>query len=118
GAVAHHEAADPVGVDVTSATVRAQDAGPGALFAALPGARAHGASFADQAVELGASAVLTDPRGVGILTDAVRCVPVLVCDAPRAVLGEASAEIYGQPSRAIDLIGITGTSGKTTTTYF
>ncbi|MBB1042979.1 Mur ligase domain-containing protein, partial [Dietzia sp. DQ11-44] len=46
--------------ELTGATIRAQDAMPGTLFAALPGTRIHGASFCATAVEAGASAVLTD----------------------------------------------------------
>ena len=46
---------------LTGVTLRAQDARPGDLFAALPGTRAHGASYAAQAVNAGAVAILTDP---------------------------------------------------------
>ncbi|MCG5432726.1 UDP-N-acetylmuramoyl-L-alanyl-D-glutamate--2,6-diaminopimelate ligase [Mycobacterium sp. MYCO198283] len=100
-------------VRVTGVTLRAQDAAPGDLFAALPGARAHGAVFAGDAVRRGAVAVLTDPAApLGELD-----VPVLVHPEPRAVLGTAAAAVYGHPSRTLDVVGVTGTSGKTTTTY-
>ncbi|MEU7768479.1 UDP-N-acetylmuramoyl-L-alanyl-D-glutamate--2,6-diaminopimelate ligase [Nocardia sp. NPDC049190] len=88
---------------------------PGDLFAALPGARSHGARFARDAVARGAVAVLTD--AVGAESVAELGVPVLVRDDPRAVLGELSATIYGNPSERLRIIGITGTSGKTTTSY-
>lgn len=107
-------------VEVTGVTLRAQDVQPGDLFAALPGGRTHGARFADQAVAAGATAVLTDPAGRAELT---RVLPpesacaVLVHPDPRAVLGPVSARIYGNPSQRLKLIGITGTSGKTTTSY-
>ncbi|WP_280398441.1 UDP-N-acetylmuramoyl-L-alanyl-D-glutamate--2,6-diaminopimelate ligase [Nocardia carnea] len=88
---------------------------PGDLFAALPGSRAHGARFAADAVARGAVAVLTDTAGAE--TAGELGVPVLVRENPRAVLGELSAAIYGHPSQQLTIIGITGTSGKTTTSY-
>jgi UDP-N-acetylmuramoyl-L-alanyl-D-glutamate--2,6-diaminopimelate ligase len=112
--------ADPVPHDVrlTGVTLRGQDAMPGDLFAALPGTRAHGARYAADAVARGAVAVLTDEEGLrGLAEFADLGVPVLVHPAPRSVLGAAAAAVYGHPSRQLRVIGITGTSGKTTTTY-
>ncbi|HTM84292.1 MAG TPA: UDP-N-acetylmuramoyl-L-alanyl-D-glutamate--2,6-diaminopimelate ligase [Mycobacterium sp.] len=103
-------------VRVTGVTLRGQDARPGDLFAALPGAAAHGARFAADAVAGGAVAVLTDPAGVAELADR-RDIPVLVHPDPRSVLGELAAGVYGHPARRLSVIGVTGTSGKTTTTY-
>jgi len=60
-------------------------------------------------------AVLTDPAGAG--RESLKDVPVLVHDDPRAVLGAAAAEVYGNPSQRLKVLGVTGTSGKTTTTY-
>ena len=105
------------GVELTGATIRAQDAGPGVLFAALPGAKVHGASFAAEAVEAGASAVLTDPAGVELMAQIADRLPVLVHPSPRSILGAASAMVAGDPSAGLDVVGITGTSGKTTTSY-
>lgn len=102
-------------VPITGVTLRAQDVQPGDLFAALPGSTTHGARFAADAVGRGAVAVLTDPTGVTELTE--QAVPVLVHPAPRAVLGGLAATVYGDPSGKIAVLGITGTSGKTTTTY-
>jgi UDP-N-acetylmuramoyl-L-alanyl-D-glutamate--2,6-diaminopimelate ligase len=101
-------------VEVTGVTLRAQDAQPGDLFAALQGANAHGARFAADAVAGGAVAVLTDPAGAAMLPSGVA---VLVHPAPRSVLGAAAALVYGDPSSRLKVIGVTGTSGKTTTTY-
>lgn len=100
---------------VTGATLRAQHAQPGDLFAALPGARVHGAQFARDAVAAGAVAVLTDHAGADQLADLD--VPVLVHKDPRGVLGSIAAWIYGEPSLRLSVLGVTGTSGKTTTTY-
>ncbi len=99
---------------VTGVELRAQHVQPGDLFAALPGARAHGADFAATALEQGAAAVLTDAAGAQRLPADV---PVLVHPNPRRVLGRLSSEIYGNPSQRLQIIGITGTSGKTTTSY-
>lgn len=86
----------------------------GSIFAALPGTRAHGATFAGTSA---ASAILTDNAGWEILADTGENRPVLVVDDVRAILGLVSAEIYGNPSEKLTVIGVTGTSGKTTTTY-
>jgi len=102
--------ADPVrGVSLASTRVA-----PGDLYAALPGARTHGARFSTQAVDGGAVAVLTDPEG-GSLASAGG-VPVLVVNDPRSVLGDLSALIYGHPADRLDVLAVTGTQGKTTTT--
>nr|WP_322098269.1 UDP-N-acetylmuramoyl-L-alanyl-D-glutamate--2,6-diaminopimelate ligase [Nakamurella alba] len=111
--------ADPL---VTGVTLRAQQVLPGDLFAALPGARAHGAAFTADAAARGAVAVLTDPAGAAAVAaggpgSAGADLPVLVTQDPRAVLGEVAATVYGRPSEKTAVIGITGTSGKTTTCY-
>jgi UDP-N-acetylmuramoyl-L-alanyl-D-glutamate--2,6-diaminopimelate ligase len=88
---------------------------PGDLYAALPGGTYHGGRFCAQAATAGAAAVLTDPAGKEL---AIRSgLPVFVVGDPRARLGEVAAWIYGRPSARLTLIGVTGTSGKTTTTY-
>jgi UDP-N-acetylmuramoyl-L-alanyl-D-glutamate--2,6-diaminopimelate ligase len=101
---------------VTGAALRAQYVRPGDLFAALPGAHAHGADFAADALAAGAVAVLTDKAGAArpALRDAG--VPLLVHNDPRSVLGAVAARIYGDPSHHLAVLGVTGTSGKTTTT--
>ncbi|MGV0852829.1 UDP-N-acetylmuramoyl-L-alanyl-D-glutamate--2,6-diaminopimelate ligase [Mycolicibacterium phlei] len=101
---------------VTGVSLRSQDVQSGDLFAALPGATAHGARFAAEAVARGAVAVLTDPEGLTHLGENPQ-VPVLLHTAPRSVLGAAAATVYGRPSEKLRVIGVTGTSGKTTTTY-
>ncbi|MGA3254777.1 MAG: UDP-N-acetylmuramoyl-L-alanyl-D-glutamate--2,6-diaminopimelate ligase [Mycobacterium sp.] len=110
---------------VTGVTLRAQDVRPGDLFAALTGSATHGARYAGEAIERGAVAVLTDAAGVTEMADLAgsgaefqtSTVPVLVHPAPRSVLGGLAATVYGNPSDRMTVVGITGTSGKTTTTY-
>lgn len=110
GTAAPDSAAEVTGITHDSRAVR-----PGDLYAALPGARLHGADFATQAAGLGAVAVLTDADGAG--RAAATGLPVLVVDDPRGRMGELAARIYGRPGRDLLQIGITGTSGKTTTAY-
>ncbi|WP_327314444.1 UDP-N-acetylmuramoyl-L-alanyl-D-glutamate--2,6-diaminopimelate ligase [Streptomyces sp. NBC_01235] len=110
GAEQPESAAEVTGITHDSRAVR-----PGDLYAALPGARLHGADFVTQAAGLGAVAVLTDPTGAE--RAAATGLPVLVVDDPRGRMGELAATIYGHPGRGLLQIGITGTSGKTTTAY-
>ena len=100
---------------VTGCTLDSRAVQPGDLYAALPGARAHGADFAASAVAAGAVAVLTDGRGAAQLVDSG--VPVLVADDPRSVLGAVSRWVHGDPGAGMTLIGLTGTNGKTTTAF-
>lgn len=116
GAVPNDRAAVP-DVPITGVTLRAQDVLPGDLFAALPGSTTHGARYAGEAIERGAVAVLTDGAGVAEMGARSSAVPTLVHPAPRGVLGGLAATVYGNPSDRMAVVGITGTSGKTTTTY-
>jgi UDP-N-acetylmuramoyl-L-alanyl-D-glutamate--2,6-diaminopimelate ligase len=102
-------------VPITGVTLRGEDVAPGDLFAALPGSVTHGARYAGDAIERGAVAVLTDAAGVAEMGP--QTVPTLVHPAPRSVLGGLAATVYGNPSEKMTIVGITGTSGKTTTTY-
>jgi UDP-N-acetylmuramoyl-L-alanyl-D-glutamate--2,6-diaminopimelate ligase len=83
---------------------------PGDLFAALPGARSDGAAFAPEALARGARAVLAG-RPLGL------SVPTLVADDVRHRLGPVAQRVFGEPSRALSVVGITGTNGKTTVSY-
>ncbi len=100
---------------VTGVTLDSRAVTPGDLYVALPGTRVHGAAFCADAVAAGAVAVLTDPDGRA--RAAATGVPVFVLADPRGKLGEISCLVYGNPSSRLRLIGVTGTSGKTTSTY-
>ena len=100
----------PQDADISAVTCDAREAGPGALFAALPGARADGRDFIPQALERGAAAVLCAPP----LPEGVNGAAVA---HPRAAFARICAEFYRHPARQLTLIAVTGTKGKTTTTH-
>jgi UDP-N-acetylmuramoyl-L-alanyl-D-glutamate--2,6-diaminopimelate ligase len=100
---------------VSGVTLDSRAVAPGDLYVALPGTKVHGAAFCADAVAAGAVAVLTDPDGRARAT--ATGVPVFVLADPRGKLGEVSCWVYGNPSSRLRLIGVTGTSGKTTSTY-
>jgi UDP-N-acetylmuramoyl-L-alanyl-D-glutamate--2,6-diaminopimelate ligase len=104
----------PSSVVVTGLSLSSARVEPGDVYAALAGARAHGASFAGKAVEAGAVAVLTDPAGADLCSGLD--VPLVVVDEPRRLLGSLAAQVYGEPARDLRLVAVTGTQGKTTTT--
>jgi UDP-N-acetylmuramoyl-L-alanyl-D-glutamate--2,6-diaminopimelate ligase len=101
-------------VAVTGITASSQLIRPGDIFAALSGRTGHGAQFAPDAIAAGGVAVLTDPAGAAQLP---LHVSALVVPDVRAVLGRAAAAVYGAPSNRLSVLGVTGTSGKTTTTF-
>lgn len=86
---------------------------PGALFVALRGAEADGHRYLAQAVAAGAAAVMIERNhggdGVGVST--------LRVERTRAALAPVSAAFFGHPSRELRLVGVTGTDGKTTSSY-
>ncbi len=104
------EAAD---VRVTGVRHDSREILPGELFVARRGRTADGARFASAAKERGAVAVIaarSDERAsVGL--------PVLRVDDPQRALAFAAAAVYGHPSFSLDVVGITGTNGKTTSTH-
>ena len=111
----HAGAVTVTGVSLDSRTVL-----PGDLYAALPGQHAHGADFAAASLTAGAVAVLTDLEGQRRLDASGALggtVPLLVVTDSRRVLGEIAALVSDHPAEALQLIGITGTNGKTTTAY-
>jgi UDP-N-acetylmuramoyl-L-alanyl-D-glutamate--2,6-diaminopimelate ligase len=110
GSLAPNELGSLSGITLDSRSVE-----PGDLYVALPGARVHGAAFCADAVASGAVAVLTDPDGRARAQ--ASGVPVFVLADPRGRLGEIACWLYGDPSSRLRLIGVTGTSGKTTSTY-
>ncbi|MCP2344294.1 UDP-N-acetylmuramoyl-L-alanyl-D-glutamate--2,6-diaminopimelate ligase [Nonomuraea roseoviolacea] len=100
---------------LTGVTIDSREVMRGDLYVALPGSTAHGASFVAQAMARGAAAILTDEAGRerAVATG----LPVLVVPDPRALLGQVASWVYGQPAHDVQVLGVTGTSGKSTTTF-
>ena len=98
--------------EVTAVTYDSRQAAPGSIFVALQGAHADGGTFVRDAVARGAMAVVSEAAPPGTAG-----VPwIRVPDARLALAGLAAA-LYGNPSEELTLVGITGTNGKTTTSY-
>lgn len=100
------------GTVVTALACDSRRVQPGALFFALAGATTDGRLHIEEAVRRGAAAVLHEGSLHGL-----RGVPAVRAENARAAMGEISARFYGEPSRALRVIGITGTNGKTTTAF-
>lgn len=96
--------------EITALACHCDEVIPGALFAALEGARADGRQFIPEAVERGAAAVLC--RGCG-----EAAVPMAETEEPRRALSLMAAEFYGRPADALTVIAVTGTKGKTTVAH-
>jgi UDP-N-acetylmuramoyl-L-alanyl-D-glutamate--2,6-diaminopimelate ligase len=104
--------ADQSRAEVTGITYDSRQAAPGSLFVALRGAHSDGTSFAPQAIAKGTIAVVSQtPAPAG-----TRVAWIQVPD-DRAALAALAATYFGHPSEALLLVGITGTNGKTTTSY-
>jgi UDP-N-acetylmuramoyl-L-alanyl-D-glutamate--2,6-diaminopimelate ligase len=89
---------------------------PGSIFVALRGERTDGHAFLARAVAAGAGAVVVDEAFAGAAQPPAGAATIVVPDTRRA-LSRLAAAFYGHPSRALTVVGVTGTNGKTTTTY-
>ncbi len=97
-------------IEVTGLAYSSPSVTPGTLFFCVPGFRADGHDFAPQAVERGAVALVSQrPLGLGV--------PEIVVPDVRAAMGPAAARFHGDPTSTLDVVGITGTNGKTTTAF-
>lgn len=99
-------------VDVRDVEHDSRDVGPGHLYCAVEGHRYDGHGFIPEAVARGAAAVCV--RRVDAVPEGV---PALVVPDVRASIGPLAARVHGDPSRHLCVYGVTGTNGKTTTTY-
>jgi UDP-N-acetylmuramoyl-L-alanyl-D-glutamate--2,6-diaminopimelate ligase len=97
-------------VDVRDLAYDARAVAPGALFFGVPGERADGHDFAPEAVERGAVAVVVE-RPLDL------SVPQVVVRDSRAAMAPAADVFFGEPTRELEVVGVTGTSGKTTTSH-
>ena len=103
-------------VFITGVTHDSSQVHVGDLFVALSGKSNHGADFAASAIGAGAVAILTDGVGRTILRNESR-VPILTLENLRSHLGSIAARIYGHPSKKLKVFAVTGTNGKTTTSW-
>jgi UDP-N-acetylmuramoyl-L-alanyl-D-glutamate--2,6-diaminopimelate ligase len=97
-------------VEVRDLAYDARAVTPGALFFAVPGERADGHEFAPEAVERGAVALVVE-RALDLT------VPQVVVRDARAAMAPAADAFFGEPTRELEVVGVTGTSGKTTTSF-
>jgi UDP-N-acetylmuramoyl-L-alanyl-D-glutamate--2,6-diaminopimelate ligase len=108
------------GASISSVSCDSRRIEPGALFFALPGTASDGRRFLDDAIRAGAAAVVlpAGPDSVDLIGSVGHGVSVVTSDQARKLLGLAASELAGRPSERLTVVGVTGTSGKTSTTYF
>jgi UDP-N-acetylmuramoyl-L-alanyl-D-glutamate--2,6-diaminopimelate ligase len=109
--IVHDPSGDATQTDVSDVTHDSRATHPGALFCCIPGLHADGHDFAAVAVDRGAVALMVE-RVVAPEVPQARVRSV------RRSIGPVAARFHGEPSRAMPVLGVTGTNGKTTTTFF
>ena len=114
GAPAAIDASD---VSVTGVTVSSDDCEPGWIFVAIPGLTQHGIRFAHAAIEAGAAVILTDEEGRVQAHERGLGAPVVQVADPRGVVPALCANVYSSPATRLTTMAVTGTNGKTTTSY-
>jgi UDP-N-acetylmuramoyl-L-alanyl-D-glutamate--2,6-diaminopimelate ligase len=101
-------------VEISGVSYDSRKAGPGHLFFAMARDPERNRANIEDALNRGARAVVVRSVGGGAARPAVS---LLTCGEPRRIMAAVAARFYGRPSDTVDLLGITGTSGKTTTSY-
>jgi UDP-N-acetylmuramoyl-L-alanyl-D-glutamate--2,6-diaminopimelate ligase len=109
--IVHGPSGDAATTDVSDVTHDSRATHPGALFCCIPGDHADGHDFAPAAVEAGAVALMVEHA-------VAPAVPQARVRSVRRSIGPVAARFHGDPSHALPVIGVTGTNGKTTTTFF
>ena len=97
--------------EIHDVTCDSRQVQPGTLFVAVPGTRQDGAAFSDEAIRRGAVAIVAEKPVPGCP------VPVHVVPEARAALADLAARFHGHPTSRLNVVGVTGTNGKTTTTF-
>ena len=98
--------------EISAITYDSRKVKPGTLFVAISGMQTDGHEFIPQAIENGAVAILSNGR-----SPKTKAVPILQVEDPRSAMSHISAQFYGNPSTAMNMVGITGTNGKTSITH-
>ena len=100
------------GTEISGLACDSRAVRPGHLFFALPGEKTDGARFIDDAARRGAAAVLHE-KGVS----PPRGLPAACVESARTAMADVAAEFFGHPSEQLQVVGVTGTNGKTTTAF-
>src|SRR5215217_6127681 len=96
--------------EIAGLAYSSQSVTPGALFFCVPGFKSDGHDFAADAVRRGAVALVCErPLALGV--------PEVIVGDVRAAMGPAAARFYGDPTAELEVVGVTGTNGKTTTAF-
>ncbi|RLA26231.1 MAG: UDP-N-acetylmuramoyl-L-alanyl-D-glutamate--2,6-diaminopimelate ligase [Gammaproteobacteria bacterium] len=106
-------------IALTHISLDSRDIGVGGVFFALAGAQQHGLLYADQVVRQGAVAIVYDPAKQGVeLAGNIHGLPLIAIENLSEKLGDIAARFYAQPAQHLNIIGITGTNGKTSCSQF
>lgn len=98
-------------VEINGISYNSNTTKKGDIFVCLVGEHTDGHNYASMAVENGAAALLVERKIEGVI------VPQIVVDSTRHKIADVADRFYSSPSRGINLIGVTGTNGKTTVTH-
>ncbi len=109
----------PENTDISKITIDSRETSKGSLFVAIKGFKTDGHKYIEQAVSNNVSAIVIEEENPNIdrLLKSNNIVKILVANS-RVALSQLSNNFYNSPSSKLNLIGITGTKGKTTTSYF
>ena len=117
------ECAGRIDIDISSITNDSREVEAGGLYFAIPGAKVDGAKFIPGAINDGVAAIVTEwdsaklKSEFGLTDDELGKVTIVKVENARYMMGVMSSRFYGEPSKRLKVIGITGTKGKTTTAY-
>jgi UDP-N-acetylmuramoyl-L-alanyl-D-glutamate--2,6-diaminopimelate ligase len=106
-------------LSISGITLDSREVVAGDLFIALAGTKQHGLTYSKKVIEKGASAILFDPSSDGNrIAENITDIPLIPVENLGFVLGKLAAKFYDDPSQSLDVIGITGTNGKTSCSQF
>jgi UDP-N-acetylmuramoyl-L-alanyl-D-glutamate--2,6-diaminopimelate ligase len=98
------------GIEITGVNIDSRRIETGHLFVAIPGTQTDGHKFIPKAIELGAAAILCEQMP----EELAEGVTYVVVESTESVVGIVATHFFGDPSRKLKLVGVTGTNGKTT----
>ena len=104
---------------IVGLALNSRDIKEGYVFIALAGSKQHGMAYVDQAINNGTCAIIYDPAGNGSsLAEHITHIPMIAVDELTEKIGYMAARFYKNPSKQMNVIGITGTNGKTSCSQF